>query len=52
MMFDLSSEFNKFYSQEAVLPGDTQTDLYNKGKLNIKRLKEGLKAYNEMHGTS
>lgn len=51
MMFDLSSEFNKFYSQETVLPGDTQTDLYNKGNLNIKRLKEGLKTYNEKHGT-
>ena len=51
-MFDLSSEFNKFYSQETVLPGDIQTDLYNKGNLNIKRLKEGLKTYNEKHSTS
>lgn len=51
-MFDLSAEFNKFYNQEVVLPGDTQTDLYDKGKLNIKRLKEGLKTYNEKHGTS
>ena len=51
-MFDLSSEFKKFYSQEVVLPGDTQTDLFNKGRLNIKRLKEGLKTYNEKHGTS
>ena len=49
-MFDLSAEFNKFYNQEVVLPGDTQTDLYDKGKLNIKRLKEGLKTYNEKHG--
>lgn len=50
-MYDLSSELNKFYNQEVVLPGDTQTDLFDKGKLNVKRLKEGLKIYNEKHGT-
>lgn len=51
-MFDLSSEFKEFYNQEVVLPGDIQTDLFNKGKLNIKRLKDGLKDYNDNHGTS
>ncbi|MBO6252153.1 MAG: nucleotidyltransferase [Bacteroidaceae bacterium] len=51
-MFDLSSEFNRFYNHEVVLKGDTQSDLFYKGKLNVKRLKEGLKIYNEKHGTS
>lgn len=51
-MFDLSTEFNKFYRQEVVLPGDSQTYLFEKGKLNVKRLKEGLSVYNEIHHTS
>ena len=51
-MYDLSTEFNRFYSNEVVLAGNTQTDLFEKGKLNIKRLKEGLKTYNEKQGTS
>lgn len=51
-MFDLSTEFNKFYNQEVVLPGEIQTDLFNKGRLNIKRLKEGLVIYNEKYGSS
>ena len=51
-MYDLSSEFNKFYNQEVVLPGEIQTDLFDKGTLNVKRLKEGLKIYNEKHRTS
>jgi hypothetical protein len=51
-MYDLSTEFNRFYNNEVVLAGNTQTDLFEKGKLNIKRLKEGLKIYNEKHGTS
>ena len=51
-MFDLSSEFKEFYSQAVVLSGDVQSDLYYKGDLNIKRLKDGLKIYNDNHGTS
>ena len=51
-MFDLSSEFNRYYNQEVVLPGEIQTDLYEKGKLNVKRLKEGLKVYNQKHNTA
>lgn len=51
-MFNLSSEFNRFYKQNVVLPGDKQTDLFDKGKLNVKRLKEGLSIYNEKYKTS
>lgn len=46
-MYDMSKEFNKFYRNEVVLPATTQHDLREKKKLNIKRLKEGLKEYNE-----
>lgn len=46
-MYDMSKEFNKFYRNEVVLPATTQHDLREKKKLNIRRLKEGLKEYNE-----
>lgn len=52
MMFNLSTEFNKFYRQEAVLPGESQTDLFEKGQLNLKRLGDGLSVYNEKHNTA
>ncbi|MGE4273809.1 MAG: cyclic GMP-AMP synthase DncV-like nucleotidyltransferase [Desulfitobacterium sp.] len=51
-MFDLSSEFEKFYCDEVVLPQDAQNDLRAKRNTNIRRLKSGLKEYNEEHGTS
>lgn len=51
-MYDLSSKFNTFYTDYVVLPQDNQTDLYHKKDLNIQRLKDGLKEYNEENGTS
>lgn len=51
-MYDLSSKFNTFYTDHVVLPQDNQTDLYHKKDLNIQRLKDGLKEYNEENGTS
>ena len=51
-MFDLSKEFNKFYSECTVLPQSTQNDLRNKKTLNIDRLKAGLKELNDENGTS
>lgn len=50
-MYDLSTEFNKFYRSKVVLSADVQAELREKRKLNIKRLQEGLKEYNEEHGT-
>lgn len=51
-MFDLSSEFEKFYCDEVVLPQDAQNDLRAKRNINVRRLKSGLKEYNKEHGTS
>ena len=52
IMFDLSKEFNKFYSECTVLPQSTQNDLRNKKTLNIDRLKAGLNELNDENGTS
>ena len=46
-MFDLSSKFNTFYNDHVVLPKTEQDKLHNKKLLNIQRLKDGLKEYNE-----
>ena len=43
-MYDLSSEFNKFYNQEVVLPGEIQTDLFDKGKFFLPQLISGAEA--------
>lgn len=51
-MYDLSSKFNTFYNVHVVLPQVDQTELYHKKDLNIKRLENGLKEYNDEHGTS
>ena len=51
-MYDLSSKFNTFYNSHVVLPQAEQTNLYNKKDLNIQRLKDGLKEYNEDNKTS
>ena len=45
-MFDLSNEMEKFYKRFVVLSSEVQSDLQEKKKLNIKRLKEGLVKYN------
>lgn len=51
-MYDLSSNFNSFYSSYVVLPQTDQDELFEKKNLNIQRLKEGLKEYNKENGTS
>lgn len=51
-MYDLSSKFNSFYNSHVVLPQSEQTNLHNKKDLNIQRLKDGLKEYNEENKTS
>ena len=51
-MYDLSSKFNTFYNSQVVLSQTEQTNLHNKKNLNIQRLKDGLKEYNEENETS
>lgn len=51
-MYDLRSKFNSFYGKHVVLPQAEKSSLFNKKNINVKRLKEGLKEYNEEHGTS
>lgn len=50
-MYDLSSEFEKFYKIEVVLPDTKQQELRSKRKLNVDRLKDGLTEINEADGT-
>lgn len=52
MMYDLSSKFNTFYNSYVVLSQEEQSNLYIKKELNIQRLKDGLKEYNEENKTS
>ena len=51
-MYDLSSKFNEFYSSNVVLPQSDLDKLYSIKDLNLQRLKDGLKEYNEEHNTS
>ena len=51
-MYDLSSKFNSFYTAHVVLPQTEQNKLHDKKNLNIQRLKDGLKEYNEENKTS
>lgn len=51
-MYDLSSKFLTFYNDYVVLSSDEKHKLYDKKKLNINRLKEGLKEYNIDNNTS
>lgn len=51
-MYDLSSKFNAFYSSYVVLPQSEQNSLYHKKDLNLQRLKDGLKEYNDEYKTS
>ncbi len=51
-MFDLSKEFNEFYNEHTILPQTIQTDLRDKKKLNIDRLKSGLNELNDENKTS
>lgn len=50
-MFDLSKEFKTFYDNEVKLSQIEVSNLREKKKLNIERLQEGLKEYNEEHNT-
>jgi hypothetical protein len=52
MVFDLSAELEKFYCDEVVLLQDAQDNLRTKRNINIKRLKKGLKEFNDEHKTS
>lgn len=51
-MYDLSSKFASFYNDSVVLSQAKQTNLHSKKDLNIQRLKDGLKEYNEENNTS
>lgn len=51
-MYDLSSKFNTFYTTCVVLPKVDQDELYSKKDINVQRLKDGLKEYNEENKTS
>lgn len=46
-MYDLEKEMKKFYYNEVVLQKEETCKLREKKKLNIDRLKDGLKEYNE-----
>ena len=51
-MYDMSSKFNTFYNEKVVLPQHDQTNLRDKKDINIQRLKDGLKEYNEENDTA
>ncbi len=51
-MYDMSSKFNSFYSSYVVLPQADQDELHAKKDINIQRLKDGLKGYNEENETA
>lgn len=51
-MIDLSTEFEKFYKNHVVLGREEQNKLRSRKKINIKRLKSGLKEYNKDNKTS
>lgn len=51
-MYNLDSEFKKFYGEYVVLPQEKKNELFRKRDLNIKRLRDGLKEYNDEKGTN
>ena len=51
-MYDLSSEFEKFYDNKVVLPSAEKTKLREKKKLNVDRLIAGLDEYNKENNKS
>lgn len=51
-MYDLRSKFDTFYKKHVVLPKSEKNELFQKKNINIKRLKDGLKEYNEENSTS
>ena len=50
-MYDLEKEMKNFYYNEVVLPREETSNLRKKKKINLDRLKEGLKKYNEENST-
>ncbi|WP_282957924.1 hypothetical protein [Abyssicoccus albus] len=42
-MYDCSKEFNNFYRKKVVLSAKEQNELRLRRKLNIRRMKDGLK---------
>jgi|SRR5699024_3198492 len=50
-MYNLESEFKRFYGEHVVLPQKEKSSLFAKKNINVKRLKEGLEEYNEEHET-
>lgn len=46
-MYDLSSKFNTFYTKHVVLSRQEKSRLFKLKNLNLDRLKDGLKEYNE-----
>ncbi|MCW1927884.1 cyclic GMP-AMP synthase DncV-like nucleotidyltransferase, partial [Bhargavaea beijingensis] len=51
-MYDVSTMFRTFYKDHVVLSKAERNKLFDKKELNIHRLKEGLKEYNEEKGTN
>lgn len=50
-MYDISNKFNTFYKNNVVLSNNEQSKLYDKKRINLKRLKEGLSEYNNENNT-
>lgn len=50
-MFDCSKEFDSFYKNHVRLSAKEKSELHDKRKKNLKRLKKGLIKYNEEKGT-
>ena len=50
-MFDLSNELEEFLNENVVLSGKEQKKLKKLRRINIDRLKDGLKHYNDENGT-
>ncbi|TDL95533.1 nucleotidyltransferase [Macrococcus carouselicus] len=51
-MYDCSKEISRFYNKKVVLSAQEQNELRKRRKQNIKRMKDGLKEYNEEEKTA
>jgi hypothetical protein len=51
-MKNMEKKFNTFYGSHVVLSKTEKSSLFHKKNLNVKRLKEGLKEYNEERDTN
>lgn len=50
-MYDINDKMKKFYREKVVLSKSNQKGLIDKKNLNLKRLKDGLKEYNDENNT-